>query len=610
MSTGLEIVRPQAPTELVPVLPPQTDTALRMRARIDLHIAVPPAPQETTASNGPQSQPYDLGEIPIEAAFDLAPPPFEEPTRKGERRYTYATETIEAEAPRSEGETAVIQQLDGLSWEWGRNAPGKADTLRIDIRSSALPVDSRVIESARVVAWLYVHETTTETHRQRMKRCAVGDEGEFAGIVDNIEVNRLADRITLTCRDLTAIPLSREATPALLASLDLNQTIETVVADLLKGFPGGEKWSVEPRGKIQGLERRPNFVLAEEKRVKRRYWKGEEGITFVEGAKDDPLTIEFQNRIEVKEFKAQTADIKILHVDLLPVTYRRVAKIVTITVPPTVDSIFGSQSLTIWDAITRICQKLGIIAETTLAGDGSPCVVLVDGEEFLDGTVFRAFNRNGRNHRIITYGETISEFVESRDLTAGRKVDFVEIAAIDPDTGVTRRERYGRERVEAGAGGGIKIYAHGVTQRAHLKRLAKQAWLQANQGELQLSVGSQVPWTSGGGVNDPDLLGCGAGAMIEIGFKAAQRLRGQASVEDILMRAGVPEKAARILGRASERANPSLLFQAVELTHSYSNEGSGSYRCQFQLQTFLDDGLAPGELEAEDVGGAVAEEVI
>jgi hypothetical protein len=200
----------------------------------------------------------------------------------------------------------------------------------------------------------------------------------------------------------------------------------------------------------------------------------------------------------------------------------------------------------------------------------------------------------------LVYGGSIESAVESRDLVAGQRVPWVEATSIDPDTGRTRRERYGRS-MGSGGDGGQQIYAHGITKPEQLKRLARSAWRQLNQGELQLSVTVSVPWSEGGGVHDPDLLACAAGASVEVVFAAAARQRGR-PLEEILKAQGVPPQAARVLGRASERIRPSLFFQVAELVHSYGGEGDSDYSCTLTLQTWLDDGLTPAELDVEDIG--------
>ena len=285
-------------------------------------------------------------------------------------------------------------------------------------------------------------------------------------------------------------------------------------------------------------------------------------------------------------------------IDIGTTEIRRVKRWVTETIPPRVEQVFGSRALTIWDAITRLTQMLGVIAEVTLSNSGQPTVVLVDGEEYLDGKVFRLFERGSRRHRQLVYGSGIEDLTESRDLVAGARVPWVEAVSIDPDTGETRRERYGRG---GGIGdGGEQLFAHGVVQEEALKKLARSAWRQLNQGELQLSLATGLPWSEGGGVLDPDLLDCASGAAVEVVFAAVAKHRGS-SLERLLIDQGVPVPAARVLARASERVRPALFFQVAELVHSYGGTGDGDYSCTMTLQTFLDDGLKADVIEVEDI---------
>jgi len=277
-----------------------------------------------------------------------------------------------------------------------------------------------------------------------------------------------------------------------------------------------------------------------------------------------------------------------------------VTRYVTVRVPPKPETVLGAEQQTVWDGIVRLCAKLSIIPEVTLAENGAPLIVLVDAEDYLDGRSFRVFRRGDRNHRILTYGRDVAELAESLDLTAGDKVDWVEVYAIDPDTGETRRERYGKVG-RKGAGSGQLIPAHGIVDRNHLQRLARQIWSNLNKAQLQVGVEVDVPWTTGGGVDDPDLLQCAAGTLIELAFASAPRYRGR-SLEDILRGPPIylPAQPAKVLARASERAEPSLVFQVAELVHSGSGEGTGSYRCSLTLQTLLDDGVNPERLEVDD----------
>lgn len=598
--------------------------ALRIGYRIDLEIQVPPPPSGFLPEIGSQAIEAIASVLEGIPAFADVLPTFEERATAEKERF------IDEQAEIADLSTAVIQAIVALEWEYTRNPPSVADLLEVTIPSRHLPVDLRVFDNIRIQGWPFVRNAASESFEERLDRCVVGDPGHFAGIVDNVEINRRLGTQTLSCRDLTAIPLGREVSAALLEKMDLDRDLDDIIEDIMeRGVPGGDMWRVEARGKLRVANRNPVRLLSDEK-SKRVFSKRKGGKSLVNsgvsgfvGAVLEPeeedqtdsgsfLVGKGVSRLQPPPPPALLASKKKVEAPRKPKAEinefdkRKYTKIVTFRVPPTTETIFGSQKLTVWDAITKLCSKLGAIPEVSLAEDGSPLIVVVDAEDYLDGRHFRHFSRfdqqlgKERNHRIVTYGHDIAELAESRDLTAGDRVDWVEVVAVDPDRGLTRRERFGKPGARA-EGSGIQIPHHGVTKRSHLKRLARQAWEILNKGELQLAVELDVPWTTGGGVDDPDLLQCAAGTIIEVAFAAAKRYRGNA-LEDILTGSPIfmPAQPARVLGRASERVEPSLVFQVAELVHSGSGEGDGAYRCALTLQTLLDDGLSPDELDVED----------
>lgn len=607
--------------------------ALRLAMRVDLEIQVPPQPSGVLPDIGAQTI-AAIGDVlegsPAFADVDF--PSFED-RAIGER------ERAEADAVAvEESGTALIQSIVALEWEHTRNPPAVADLLTVTIPSRFLPIDLRVFDNIRIQAWPFVWAVTTESFQDRLDRCLPGDPGHFVGVVDNIEPERKAGRVTLTCRDLTAILLAREVSGRTMRGLDMRANLDVIIDDLIRlSVPGGDVWEVEPRGKLRTMARSPFRILADEKRKKvtrqkvvlvnhLKYAKDVEQLAPGE-AYDPDDNLLFGGDLEGVTYNQQhsaptagggTSEVRqwrqphgVLVVnqdqhDGSEYEVRNVTRTITIRVPPTPEQVFESEKMTVWAAIMKVCRKLGVIPEVSLAEDGSPLVVLVDAEDYVDGRFFRAFRRfdaelgRERAHRIITFGLDIAELAESRDLTAGDRVGWCEVIALDPDTGVTRRERFGKPGNREG-GTGIQIPYHGITNRTHLKRLARQAWLNANAGELQLAAEIDIPWTTGGGVDDPDLLQCAPGTLVEVVFAAAKRFRGNA-LEDILKSAPIylPPQAAKVLGRASEAGNPSLVFQVAELVHSGSTEGDGSYSCSIALQALLDDGLNPEELETED----------
>jgi hypothetical protein len=595
--------------------------ALRIAMRVDLEIFVPEPPSGKLPDLGQRSTDA-VGEVlsGIPAFRDLIPT-FDERERTRKERETEEQTRIEDES------RAVLQAIVALDWELTRNPPAEPDTLTVVIPSRMLPVDLRVFDSIRIQAWPFVRNAANETFEDRLDRCLPGDPGHFAGIVDNVETNRTEGTLTLTCRDLTAILTAEELNPKTIRGLNMKDPIEDLVAVIIEdSVPGGENWRVEQRGKLRtAIVRTPARLLSDEKKVRRTTQKVDlvahtkvetgkvkelpnyEQRTVAEGLREGDL-FEDMELLTVRKTESGKMETWQGRLPYNPAAFaneteyevRNVTRMVTQRIPPKPTAVFGAQKQTVWGAITRACRKLSIVAEVTLSESGEPTVVLVDAEDYLDGRFFRWFERDGRRHRIVTYGRDLAELAESRDLTAGDRVDWVEVEAIDPDTGEVRRERFGKRR-RGGHNSGQILQAHGFTDRKALKRLARAAWLNLNQGELQLGVEIDNPWTTGGGVDDPDLLQCAAGAIIEVAFASAQRFRGR-SLEDILRGPPIymPAQPARVLAKASERAEPSLVFQVAELVHSGSGEGSGEYRCSMNLQTLLDDGINPDELEVDD----------
>jgi hypothetical protein len=589
--------------------------------RVDLEIFVPEAPSGKLPEIG-QRATDAVGDVlaGIPAFQDLVPKR-EERDRARQQREAEEQERIEDDS------RAVLQAIVALDWELTRNPPAEPDELTVTIPSRMLPVDLRVFDDIRIQAWPFVRNAANESFEDRLDRCLPGDPGAFAGIVDNVEVNRTEGTLTLTCRDLTAILAAEELDPKTIRGLNMRDPIEDLVAVIIEdSVPGGENWRVEPRGKLRtALVRTPARLLADEKKV----WKVTQKVDLVAHTKVETGKVKelpnYEQRTVAEGLRESDffEDMELLTVrktesgkletwqgrlPYAPAAFgneteyevRNVTRMVTQRIPPKPTAVFGHAKQTVWDAITRTCRKLSIIAEVTLSENGEPTVVLVDAEDYLDGRFFRWFERAGRRHRIVTYGRDIAELAESRDLTAGDRVDWVEVEAIDPDTGETRRARYGKRR-RGGHNSGQILQAHGFTDRKALERLARAAWFGLNQGELQLGIEIDVPWTTGGGVDDPDLLQCAAGSIVEVAFASAARFRGR-SLEDILRGPPIymPAQPARVLARASERAEPSLVFQVAELVHSGSGEGDGSYRCSMNLQTLLDDGINPDELEVDD----------
>jgi hypothetical protein len=629
-----------------------------LRGRIDLHILVP-APQvpdlveeldlkEITRilnSSGLTGRALERGHA------------FADPSRVNQKLPEPA-ERSDRQLSKRPDEVAILRGLDPLSYDWTRNPLTVADTLSVTIHPDDVPVDLRLIKGSQVRAWLFCHELPDA--------CRPGDPGYFGGVVDVVERDRNGASLTLECRDYTAFPLNHKVSPRTLAEIDLAQTLPDVVRYLIDRMPGGERWRVEGRGKVARFAAPASF-LAEEKTkvVKKRQrklvltfdlttddWK--QGTALV--AQEQALGIfdEDKRQLATAPLAPKLDARRPAYVSALPILYRdssradedgtwtevtTPAKVRTVKIPPSAQTVFGSSDLSTWDAIVRLCSLMGCLPEVTTWRDGSVGILIMAADEVhasreLKGSFSRMVEGREIRHRVFVDGEGVDLLVERRELEAGAKVDFVELHAADPDTGRTRRSRFGKLGPEEGVdltdpklskgykrkgkrripygvtqGRGIFMIAHGITNQKHLDRLARTAWLSLTSGEFKLEVGVNVPWSYAGDSNDPDLLACSSGAVAELRFKGLERT----NVDERVARSdgakshaqayyearGIDSAAAKILGDATSHSNLPLVFQVSEVRHSFSGTGDGDYSCRLMCQGFVGLDEAPDLTEDE-----------
>jgi len=608
------------------------ETAVRVRTRIDLYINLPRTLSSVIKARPPKSaEPTATTDILTESI---------------KRGFEAAKQTDNTAQKDLIGERALIPGLLALEMSWTRNPPAVADTFEIVLRGDAVPVDLRVFESIQIFGWLFVHEDHGQTLQSRMEQLKLGDPGNFGGIVDKVSRDDADGTFTLSCRDFTALPLAREATPSAIDGMDLDTPIDEIVGVLIENMPGGDQWIVSPRGDVGGgrtLEERlteeQEFKVKNRKKRKKKKKETDVGkksnasvpqenaatrklvaalpqTAKVSISRDGTVSAggvvireasNDENRVKeaAKSASGSTAVIK------KPRSYRP-ARYITKIVKPTPDRVFGTKKMTIWQAITKICQLVGVVAEVGISQSGRPMIVIVDQLELQQGTVFRRFERGRRRHRVITHGADIAQLVEGRDLVGAKRVNWVEVWSTDPVTGRTTRERYsdgefterrvsgrGRLRIKRKlADAGLTVFAPGVNSSEQLQRIAKRVWAQVNRGELEVTFSTLVPWTTGGGIFDADLLTCAPGALIEVQFARADRFKGL-ELEDVLKILGVPRKAARKLAEASQQLKPSLLFQVAEIQHSVGPDGE--YTAALIVQTLLSDLHVPQGESLEDI---------
>lgn len=631
-----------------------------VRGRLDLHVLVP-APQvpdlveeldlrgitRILNSSGLTGRALERGHAFADPSQVNKKLP--EPAERGDRQISKRPD-----------EVARLEQLDTLTYDWTRNPITVADTLSVTIHPDDVPIDLRLIRGAQVRAWLFCHEDAAA--------CRPGDPGYFGGVVDVVERDRNNTALTIECRDYTAFPLNHKVSPRTLAEVDLARTLPEVVRYLIDKMPGGERWRVEGRGKVARFAAPASFLAEERTKVVRKRqrrltltfdltaddWK--QGDALVDDAGtlfvfDDATRTDGSPAVKAPGPKFDTQ--RPVRVGSMPILYRESsqaddegtwtevttpAKVRTVRVPPSAQTVFGSSDLSTWDAIVRLCSLMGCLPEVSTWRDGSVGIVIMAADELHVGGTIRGFERTVDGveirHRVLVDGEGVDTLIERRELEAGVKVDFVELHAADPDTGRTRRSRFGKLGPEEGVdltdpqlrkgyerkgkrripygvtqGRGVFMVAHGVTNQKHLDRLARTTWLSLTSGEFKLELDVRTPWSYGGGSNDPDLLACASGATVELRFKGLERT----NVDERVARSagakshaqayyearGVPEDAAKVLGDATSHTSLPLVFQVSEVRHSFSGTGDGSYSCRLACQGFAGLDEAPDLTEDE-----------
>jgi Rieske Fe-S protein len=513
------------------------------------------------------------------------------------RNYTESGEV------RGEEQTAKLECLVASSYVWTRSPLGQADTLTVTLPTSAVPIDDRLIRFALVSGWLFVHEDFGDPLlvrdglnelSGRLTECKPGDEGHFAGVL--IRPARVtgeqSSELTLEFRDMSELPRRQAITADGVNGCKLDQHLVDIVQYLIRLMPGGEDWAVIGRGKLATTA--PDALLTVEKKYRK---------TVTRRAKVDEAGAEGNVTKDVEASEANIPDASQpapQQTQFASLEYKKTSVVVTQKVEPEPADIFGENVSTVWDAITAICTIMGCVPEVAVDETGTVTIYVLDAEEAQRGGVFRAFEREFWTHRRLTYPGDVATLETSRDVMGDRKLDWIECFSPDPDTGKIIRGRFGRDGDEdasgADTGAGVYMVAPGVTSEDHLRELAKRAWLSAAVGEMQVTVSTGQPWSTGGSPDEPDLLGAAPGAAIAI--EASDKLRGimrGQTLDDELTQSGIKPKWARVFANASNAIPLSNLFQIASCTHSAA-EG-GEYDWTALLQCFINDGPSPAALD-------------
>jgi hypothetical protein len=529
------------------------------------------------------------------------------------------------------GDVAYIAQIDALSVTWRRNNLSEPDELTCVIHADALGgIDLRLVRAIQIDAWLFIDGDMANRSR--------GGAGYFGGTVTSISQNRFDNTIELECRDYTHLLQTTELNGSQGAAIDLNQPLVSVVDDLVRSVPGGDRWSVV-----------------------------DASATWAEGTQTlDPRRLDAQRllgKIAEESGKLGTldgavaADDQQATIDALEAELADVQADFSVGVGQTIIGQYithaqwgftqGGGRMSVWSAVLKICALAGAVPEFEISEDGTPTVYLVDSAVLQagnEGVQFRQFIRRDpdgteRFHRRLTMGVDIWEMEEERRLETEVRLDRVDVVAYSPDTGVVMKGSYGTPgRKKSGAETVETITAHGITSQEQLDLLAESAYRSRVGQEYALTLRTEAPWTTGGGTEDgppdapegrsqvtadgaistagsrfsnlnthpatsADLLYCAAGVPIEITFPGFEQrnMGGKTLAQDaeleVRARLGgssLPwvEPAARAIAQAMSRARLNALFQVRSVEHEFDGEGDGSYSCTLELQGFLEDEAA------------------
>lgn len=404
-----------------------------------------------------------------------------------------------------------------VSCDITRNRPSECDTASVTLAASALPFDLRVIadKSMFVSLWLFEH--------QEPNKCKDGDPGQFFGVVDDVSRPDAFGQVTLSCRDMTAIPLQAMLTETGVKAFDLGSgaSIGTVVENLLRQIPGTYRWTVESYNTLD---------------------------TATKGVAS--LLIKPKKRTKGSKSSAPAESV--------------------------LAAVIGTEKVSIWSAIGSVCARVGIVPEVRFHRDGHPFVILVDASDLHNSDVLRPFDRGGRTWRVFVDGDgvTMSEKIDLAD-TSDRP-DFLEVGSALATGGLISARWPETSAADDKKDTGQFQFVEGVTSEKELQKLARAGYESLAHNQYRASLETSESWSAGGGPHDPDVLDMGYGAIVEV-------MR-QGWTHQAIMDATTPQFAARIIAAQQRLGALQLLFQCAEVKHSFSQSG---YRCEIGIRQFL-----------------------
>lgn len=495
---------------------------------------------------------------------------------------------------RGEPDTKDPIKLTGYipkGYEWQRNAPGTADTLTVTLDAEDLPFDLRIIEDQGMLVegWLYEHE--------KPEQCYPGAPGYFAGIVDALERNQFDTTVSLEARDYTGFLLDREVTAAELNKFDALTVVslESIVRRMVALNPGSAKWEIRALTTSAALPLEAiGFVQPTKIEVRQALIQGGKRVTQKVNS-NKKVTVGVDSAGNRAETKATQRNAKVSVVSYRVPTPAEILAMRIQFIAGLGSLNTDTKRVKLWQLITDVCARFGVVPEVDVSEAGVGRVTLVDAGALQTSDVFRPFARDKLTRRLFTVGENVATLNERLELAAtDRRPDFVVVSSTDPEIGKTYRACWppGSDTPRAKVKGdralnGVFQTIEGITNERHLLRLANKAFNALAHNQFTIVVSVDVPWSSGGGPWDPDLLDFGYGAALDLAFQGFDRV-GADPTTILARRLGIRRDLAQRIADAGDRIGAmALAFQCVEVTHDWQGGEDPTYQCSFTARQFL-----------------------
>jgi len=405
----------------------------------------------------------------------------------------------------------------------------------------------------------------------------------LVGSTDEMELthNEAGGFLTISGRDMRGVLLDSPILPATVAAIDLRQTIDKVVDQIIRAHP------------VMGQPGTRVFV-----RAVASDWPG--GVP--SPADKDGLT-------QVAQKKGPRGKVP-------------------------------ASSLNYWDIITQYCFLVGAVPEfqgRTLwlrpawglfarqrAGDtGQPPTPFTGGQP-------RTWNGESLRVRRMVYGQNILELTFSRKL-AGRKAQPVEVVCLNTSStargaGKLLRAVWPRGGVPkqgaAGENAPLRVPVSGITSVARLEQIARSVFEEVMRGEMKLAVVTKDLKSLGGNPEDADLLRMTPGDAVEVVMAREVLDRLDPVVNEAIANASLPfeaavaavaariqsEPLARILV-ATARSQLALNATFYVANVQYDWAADAGLTVKFDATTYVEPAVEQGIGAAQPTGAAIVKNV-